>query len=122
MEKKLPAEASPYAIQIPQKMAQIYGRIGMATGNKEASARALSLIENELRRYGTNVKYYQSLSPWQYATLPQTDRYIETYYMVYLLQDYADLGGDPAPIVDELTDMGVNFDRIVSIIDKQRQQ
>ncbi len=122
MEKKLPAEASPYAIQIPQKMAQIYGRIGMATGNKEASARALSLIENELRRYGANVKYYQSLSPWQYATLPQTDRYIETYYMVYLLQDYADLGGDPAPIVDELTDMGVNFDRIVSIIDKQRQQ
>ena len=122
MEKKLPAEASPYAIQIPQKMAQIYGRIGMATGNKEAAARALSLIENELRRYGANVKYYQSLSPWQYATLPQTDRYIETYYMVYLLQDYADLGGDPAPIVDELTDMGVNFDRIVSIIDKQRQQ
>ena len=120
MEEKLPETASPYAIQIPQKMAQIYGRIGMATDNKEATERALSLINNELHRYAANVRYYQSLSPWQYATLPQTDRYIETYYMVYLLQDYTDLGGDPEPLVEDLTDMGVNFDRIVSIIDQQQ--
>ena len=67
-------------------------------------------------RYAGNVKYYQSLNPWQYATLPQTDRYIETYYMVYLLNDYQDLGGDAEAMVDRLSDMGVNFDRIVSII------
>ncbi|MDE6091083.1 MAG: DUF2723 domain-containing protein [Duncaniella sp.] len=116
MEEKLPEAASPYAVQIPQKMAQIYARIGMATSNKEASAHALELLENEIRRYAQNVKYYQSLNPWQYATLPKTDRFIETYYMVYLLQDLSDAGGDAEKMVDELTDMGVNFDRIVSIL------
>ena len=116
IETKLPEAAAPYAIQIPQKMAQIYARIGIATGNKEATARAKELLENEIMRYAGNVKYYQSLNPWQYATLPQTDRYIETYYMVYLLNDYQDLGGDAEAMVDRLSDMGVNFDRIVSII------
>ncbi len=65
------------------------------------------------------MKYYQSLNPWQYATLPQTDRFIETYYMVNLLQDYADAGGDPEKMISELEEMGVNFDRIVSIIQQQ---
>ena len=116
MEEKLPEAASPYAIQVPQKMAQIYARIGIATGNKEASARAIELLENELLRYARNVKYYQSLNPWQYATLPKTDRFIETYYMVYLLQDLGDVGGEPEKMVDRLTDMGINFDRIVSIL------
>ncbi len=119
IEEKLPEAASPYAIQVPQKMAQIYARIGIATGNKEASARAIELLENELMRYGKNVKYYQSLNPWQYATLPQTDKYIETYYMVNLLQDLSDAGGDPEKMVDRLTDLGINFDRIVSILQQQ---
>ncbi len=120
MEEKLPEAASPYAIQIPQKMAEIYARIGAATDNPEASRHALDLLERELRRYGANVKYYQSLSPWQYATLQNTDRFAETYYMVYLLQDYADAGGDTEAIIADLEEMGVNFDRIVSIIE-QRQ-
>ena len=34
--------------------------------------------------------------------------------MVYLLQDYADMGGDSEAMIHELEDMGVNFDRIVS--------
>ncbi|MDE5649888.1 MAG: hypothetical protein K2I35_02570, partial [Duncaniella sp.] len=116
MEEKLPEAASPYAIQIPQKMAQLYARIGAVTGNKDASAKALDLLGKELHRYAQNVKYYQSLNPWQYATLPRTDRFIETYYMVYLLQDYADAGGDTEKMITELEDMGVNFDRIVSIM------
>ncbi|NBH91971.1 DUF2723 domain-containing protein [Duncaniella muris] len=118
MEEKLPEAASPYAIQVPQRMAQIYARIGIATGNKEASGRAVELLENELMRYGKNVKYYQSLNPWQYSTLPQTDKFIETYYMVYLLQDLSDAGGDTEKMVDRLTDLGINFDRIVSILQK----
>lgn len=116
IEEKLPEAASPYAIQIPQKMAQIYARIGIATGDEEATAKAVSLLENEIVRYAANVKYYQSLNPWQYSTLPKTDRFIETYYMVYLLQDLSDVGGDPEKMVEKLTEMGVNFDRIVSIL------
>ncbi len=118
IEEKLPEAAAPYAIQVPQKMAELYARIGVVTGNKEASAKALEMLGNELRRYAQNVKYYQSLNPWQYATLPQTDRYIETYYMVNLLQDYSDAGGDVEKMISELEDMGVNFDRIVSIMQK----
>lgn len=119
MEEKLPEAASPYAIQIPQKMAQIYARIGMATDRPEIKQHALDLLEKELRRYGANVRYYQSLAPWQYATLQDTDRFAETYYMVYLLQDYADAGGDAEAIIHDLEELGVNFDRIVSIIDRQ---
>lgn len=66
------------------------------------------------------MKYYQSLAPWQYATLQRTDRFAETYYMVYLLQDYVDAGGDAEAIIHELEDMGVNFDRILSVVE-QRQ-
>lgn len=65
------------------------------------------------------MKYYQSLAPWQYATLQDTDRFAETYYMVYLLQDYADAGGDAEAIISDLEEMGVNFDRIVSIIEQR---
>ncbi len=119
MEEKLPEAASPYAIQIPQKMAQVYVRIGMATDRPEIKQHALDILERELRRYGANVRYYQSLAPWQYATLQDTDRFAETYYMVYLLQDYADAGGDAEAIITDLEEMGVNFDRIVSIIDRQ---
>ena len=116
LEEKLPEAASPYAVQIPQKMAQIYARLGLATGDQKASAHAIELLEKEILRYGQNVKYYQSLNPWQYATLPQTDRFIETYYMIQLLQDYQALGGDAEAIINRLTGMGVNFDRIVAIL------
>lgn len=52
--------------------------------------------------------------PHLYQTLQINDRFIEVYYMVYLLQDYADMGGDSEDMIHELEDMGVNFDRIVS--------
>ncbi len=38
--------------------------------------------------------------------------------MVYLLQDLSDAGGDTEKMVDRLTDLGINFDRIVSILQK----
>lgn len=38
--------------------------------------------------------------------------------MVYLLQDYSDAGGDTEAIIHDLEEMGVNFDRIVSIIEQ----
>ncbi len=112
IEEKLPQAASPYAIQVPQKMAQIYARVGIATGNKEASERALSLLRDEIFRYAKNLRYYQSLNPWQYGTLTQTDLFIDNYYLVYLLQDYTDAGGDVEPVINQLADMGVDFDRI----------
>ena len=49
------------------------------------------------------------------------DRFAETYYLVYLLQDYSDLGGDAESMIHELEDLGVNFDRIANIIEAQRK-
>ena len=54
-----------------------------------------------------------------FRSLQDTDRFAETYYMVYLLQDYADAGGDAEAIISDLEEMGVNFDRIVSIIEQR---
>lgn len=118
MEEKLPEAASPYAVQIPQQMAQVYDRIAIATGNKAAGEKARKLLRDEIRRYAQNVIYYQSLSPQLHQTLQVNDRFIEVYYMVYLLQDYADAGGDPEPLIQELEAMGVNFDRIAAAIQK----
>ncbi|MDE6378135.1 MAG: hypothetical protein K2K72_05265, partial [Duncaniella sp.] len=118
-EEKLPEAAAPYALQMRQKMAQVYARIGIATGNDEYLHHALDLLETEIRRAGHNARYYQSLSPWQYTTLSMNDRYAETYYLVYLLQDYSDLGGDAEAMIHELEDLGVNFDRIANIIEAQ---
>ncbi|MDE6370166.1 MAG: DUF2723 domain-containing protein [Duncaniella sp.] len=120
METKLPEAASPYAIQIPQKMAEVYGRLALALDRPDLKEHARELLEKELRRNAQVVRYNQSLTPWQYSTLQINDRFAETYYMVYLLQDYADMGGDAESIINELEDAGVNFDRIVSIIEQQK--
>ena len=86
-------------------MAQIYARIGIATGNKEASARAVELLENELMRYGKEREVLPKPQPLAIPTLPQTDKFIETYYMVYLLRDLSDAGSDTEKMVDRLTDL-----------------
>ncbi|MCH5325954.1 MAG: hypothetical protein J1E29_01990, partial [Duncaniella sp.] len=117
MEEKLPEVASPYAVQIRQKMAQIYSRIGLATGNQKAENHARELLRKEIFDNAQYVRFNQSLAPRQYSTLQVNDRFRDTYYMVYLLQDYADAGGDVDAIVAELTALGVNFDRIISILD-----
>ena len=122
MEEKLPEAAAPYAIQLPQKMAQVYARLGIIMNDDTYTERALTLLEQEIRRAGHNARYYQSLKPWQYATLSMNDRFAETYYLVYLLQDYSDIGGNPEVMIKELEDMGVNFDRIAKIIEAQRSK
>ena len=118
MIEKLPEAASPYAIQIPQKIAGIYARIGAATGNKEASQKALDILAKEMLRYSQNLRYYASLNPWQRATLPRTDRFIESYYMLYLLQDYADAGGDIEKMVTTLDSLGVDLNSLAAGMEK----
>ena len=116
IEEKLPEAAAPTLSRYRRRWHRSMPASASPPATREASAKAIELLEKEIMRYAGNVKYYQSLNPWQYATLPKTDRFIETYYMVYLLQDLGDIGGDPEKMVDRLTDMGVNFDRIVSIL------
>ncbi len=118
MEEKLPEAASPYAVQLRQRMAQIYNRIGVATGDEKAQEYARELLLKEIEAAAQTVRYTQSLSPNLYRTLQDTDRYKSTYYIIYLLQDYTDAGGDSAEVINRLSDMGVDFDRIVAVLDK----
>ena len=119
MEEKLPAKVAPYSAQVPQQIAGLYSRLALVTGNKEYAEKARTMLENELRFYTRNLLYYQSLSPSQYATLPLTDRYIEVYYIITLLQDLADAGGDAEAIVREMEAAGVDFSRITAALENQ---
>lgn len=112
MEKKLPAEASPYSLQDPQSIALLYDQIGRGTGNKADSQKALKMLADEILRYGGNLVYYQSLTPTQYATLQRIDRYIDQNYVVTLLNLYHQMGADIEPLVVKLEQMGVNIDRL----------
>ncbi|MCH5245704.1 MAG: DUF2723 domain-containing protein [Muribaculaceae bacterium] len=109
MEEKLPEKASPYSVQIPMQLADVYFRVGYATGNEEASAHALELYEKEIDRIAGYILYYQSLAPRFYRTLQRTDQYIHRHYLVDLLKGYRDAGGDIEKKFNELSARGVNF-------------
>ncbi len=112
MNEKLPASVSPYTVQIPQKAAEIYARVGLATGNKEIQAKSLRMLEDEMNRVEGYVRYYQSLKPWQYGTLTRTDKYIAQVYMIELLTAYQDAGGDPEKKINEFAARGIDFNRM----------
>ena len=118
VQAKLPEAASPYALQMPQRMAQLYTRLGYATGNQDLLAKSRAMLEAELERYTQAALYQQSLTPWQLATLPNNDRYATSYYLIYLLQDYQDAGGDAEAMVNRLEETGVDFDRIMAVMGK----
>nr|MDE6555859.1 hypothetical protein [Duncaniella sp.] len=118
LQEKLPAAASPYAIQTPQRLAQLYTRLAYATGNMNLLEKSRDLLKNEIDRYAGVALYQQSLAPWQRATLQNNDLYASTYYIVYLLQDYQDAKGDAEALISEMEERGVDFDRIVSVMDR----
>ena len=117
MQKKLPAEASPYSIQDPQTIALLYDEIARGLGSKDDKQKALKMMRDEIRRYGRNLLYYQSLTPSQYATLQNTDKYIDQRYVIDLLRGYHAMGADLEQILGELAAMGVNVDRLLSKAD-----
>ena len=112
MEEKLPEKVSPYSIQIPMQLADVYYRIGLATENKEAMAHAVELYEKEIDHITGYILYYQSLKPQFYQTLQRTDRYIHSRYLVELLAGYKDAGGDVEKKMHELAGRGVDFNRM----------
>lgn len=111
MREKLPTAAMPFAMQVGLQTADVYNAIGNATGNKADSEIARTIIKEEINRFTTNILYYQSLSPSQYNSLQNTDRYIDMIYYLDLIEGYRDAGGDVDAIVKEISDKGVNLDR-----------
>ncbi|MDD5871443.1 MAG: hypothetical protein PUC77_08190, partial [Bacteroidales bacterium] len=113
METKLPAHAAPYAVQMGQRVAQLYYLLGTESGNKADTARAVQILESELMRFAQYVRYYQNLSTLQYRLLTNTDMYIDVYYLMELLQLYDDVCPEKAKQMDEkLRKEGVNLERL----------
>lgn len=117
MMTKLPTKAQPFGIQLGQQVAELYATLAELTGDKALTDKALSILRNELDQYTQNVVYYQSLKPWQYMTLPATDRWIDQHYYLKLLQAYSDFGGDAEAYMQQAADKGVNFTRQASFLD-----
>ena len=121
IREKLPEKAMPYAVQVGQQIAQLYLRLGEATGNADDTRTGLDLLKSEIDRYAQNVVYYQSLSPVQYSTLPRNDMFIDRYHFMDLIEDYGYSGGDIEALQDELTARGVNLNRQVAFREAQER-
>ncbi len=116
MDKCLPTVAAPYSIISGENIGDLYLRLGAALDNDELINKGLSVLESEIRRYAQHIIYFQSLKPWQYASLQNNDRYIRsgrTPYFMSLLQTYNVGGGDTKALMEELALQGVNFDQFI---------
>lgn len=120
MMAKLPTKAQPFGIQLGQQTAELYGTLAELTGDKTLTDKALAILKGELDQYTQNIVYYQSLKPWQYLTLPTTDRWIDQHYYLQLLQTYSDFGGDAETFMQQVADKGVNFNRQASFLSDEK--
>ena len=106
-----------HGMQLVQQLAECYATSVERTVSKALTDMALPIRRNVRDDYTQNVVYYQSLKPWQYMTLPATDRWIDQHYYLKLLQAYSDFGGDAEAYMQQAADKGVNFTRQASFLD-----
>lgn len=114
IEEKLPENVSPYSIQMPLNIGELYFNIGELTGDEQLCDHGLSIIEKDAFRNAQYVKYFQSLSPSQYMTLPRTLRFIRDTYFVQLIQAYTEYGGDGENLLNQLQASGVNLNEYLN--------
>ena len=110
---KLPNHSSPYALQMGERLAKILYALGEETGNKQYTAKANKIIESELLRFAQYARYYQSLTPSQYRLLSNSDMYVDTYYIVELLQTYNDYNeGKTEAMMKKMEEEGADLQRL----------
>ncbi len=115
LRTKLPDYASPYTVQMGERIARMYYTLGELSGNKADTERGNQLLEKELLRYAQYARYYQSLSPSQYSLLSNLDMYIDVYYVVDLLQLYNQYNPDKAEaMMARMTAEGADLHRIIN--------
>lgn len=113
MEQKMPGASSPYSLRMPQDMAVAW-HTGEATNNQAYKQKAQQIVHDEILRYSGNLVYYQGLNPRQYNTLQNVDKYIDHYYVLDLVHLYMDMGGDGEKMLLEMSQRGVNLDRLAA--------
>ena len=115
MMEKLPAKASPYAVQMGQHIAEAYASLAEYGGDATAKQKAVELLEQEIMRYADYCRYYQSLSPSMYSRLTNVDRFINERYMTFLISDYASLTDETKTesLAKKVQARGVNVERLL---------
>ncbi|MCH4154839.1 MAG: DUF2723 domain-containing protein [Muribaculaceae bacterium] len=123
METKLPIESVPYAVQLGQKVAQIYNLLGEQSGNAGDKNHALQIMLEEINRYAEYIRFYQSLDTDNYRRLCSTDTFIDQQYFVSLLQTYAQLNPNGADkLMKTLQAQGINLQRFNQMALQSQQQ
>ena len=114
MMEKLPAKTSPYAIQMGQHIAGAYAALGNHGNDEQAKQKAIKLLEEEILRYSDYCRFYQSLSPSNYARITNADRFINERYLPSLFADYSNLvdQNKVEELAKKVQARGVNLDRI----------
>ena len=123
MMEKLPNGNAPYAVQVGERIAQAYAFIGEQTDNKQATEKAIKVLEKEIERYAGYARYYQSLSPTNYSRLTRIDQFIDQRYLPMLLQDYASLNESGfEAMLKKVQARGVDMERLMGYLQPQGEQ
>ena len=123
IQTKLPDYASPYALQMGERISRILYTLGEVTGNKDDTARANKIMEAELLRYGQYARFFQTLTPSQYNLLSSPDMYADVYYIMELLQLYNMYNPDNMEaMVAKLEAEGVDISRLIARYPKDSGQ
>lgn len=114
-EEKLPREAAEYGIQIGDQIGELFVKLGQQTGNDAVKKRGLNILHSEIMRYAQYYRYVSELqrTPWLYNSLSRADKYAPS-YLVRLIQDYYNGGGDLGVLDADLQAAGVNIENLIS--------
>jgi hypothetical protein len=114
MMEKLPIATCPFTVQMGEQVAYAYYNLGKEAGDSTCIDKGNQIIENEILRYGSYVRFYQSLDASKYATLTNADKFIDQQYLLDMLGDYGRYAGDKKyqELMSKLSATGVNMDRL----------
>ena len=116
MMEKLPVATCPFTVQMGGEVAHLYYILGKASNDQARVDKSTKILEDEILRYASYLRFYQSLKPTLYENLTSTDKYIDQQYMLTLLGDYGQQSTDEQyqALAKKLAATGVNMDRLQS--------
>ena len=114
MMEKLPITICPFVIQMGEQVANVYYNLGKVSSDSTLVDKANKILEDEVLRFGSYLRFYQSLDAGQYSRLTNTDKFIDQQYMLFMLQDYYRQAGESkyTKLMDKLAANGVNVERL----------
>ena len=114
MMEKLPTSICPFVIQMGEQVANVYYNLGKVSSDSTLVDKANKILEDEVLRYGSYLRFYQSLDAGQYSRLTATDKFIDQQYKLFMLQDYYRQAGESkyTKLMDKLAANGVNVERL----------